>query len=294
MAITNFDIIEANDITVNGNSAVPIRESIELTVAADGDPAGVDDFDTFEEAVAWASTQSTAGSSSVTLLLADGQHIISDIHTDSNEAYNISDITLFFKSASEDKSLCTITLATGSLAEYLWFTVFYRSKVAFENITVDPQANGSATAKLTTWFNVFENSTLYVTGSTLTNMQQAVFCLDGGQAIISNTEISYCSTAGIRLTRDCFIQLENTITIDNCARGIYIESLSRGQVYYTGAVTISNSSVDAIRIFQSTFTAGTGSFTLTTNTEDTNIPINEIQYDGTYISDGTAALTFKA
>jgi hypothetical protein len=58
-------------------------------------------------------------------------------------------------------------------------------------------------------------------------------------------------------------------------------------------LTISNA-FNGIEVSASSHVSLEGTTTMTGNTTDYNVVVNEIQYDGSYIANGTSAMSFKA
>lgn len=125
-------------------------------------------------------------------------------------------------------------------------------------------------------------------------LENAIQVIDHSSANVKNVVISNSGTSALRATRNCRMVVEGTVTIDSMPRGIYIESCCDLTIRANAVVTISNCTTNGIRIFQSRVTTSeTGTLTFVTNTADTNMTLNEIQYDGSFITDGTSALSFK-
>lgn len=294
MGITNFDIVDANDHSVNGESLIPITTYITKTVAAVGDSPGVSDFDTFEEALVWVSKNRVKGTGRVTLSLADGEHHISEVHGAFSEIIIIKNMDLIIESASSDKTLCLITTVPDSTLSTTYFLQFWFSKIAMFNITINLNANGNSAIRCYSFISLFYSSIGWFEDCTFMYLENAIQVIDHSSANVKNVVISNSGTSALRATRNCRMVVEGTVTIDSMPRGIYIESCCDLTIRANAVVTISNCTTNGIRIFQSRVTTSeTGTLTFVTNTADTNMTLNEIQYDGSFITDGTSALSFK-
>ena len=88
----------------------------------------------------------------------------------------------------------------------------------------------------------------------------------------------------------------NIVDIDNFSEmGVKGIEMSNSTLLTDGLGTGMDGNWNAIFMDpDSTSTAFLKIMTFGTNTSDTNIPLNEIQYNGSYISNGSSALSFKA
>jgi hypothetical protein len=256
------------------------------TVAADGTAPGTYDFDDFETAVRFLTTiTTTKGNPRIILELEDGLHLIQSKYSDFTENMSIRGLDLEITSASSDKTLCTITLAPDALATYYWFSFCHNGTTSITDITIDPTLNGNTGAWILAFFAAAGNHHDYY-NNVVINHTDGLACFDLSSMSINNTELYNCRNTGVAVRRMSFIEFGGTNIIDNCRRGVYIESKSHGHIFNSGSLDVRNNNITGIRLFESTFVAS-GSLSFSGNAEDSNIPLNEIQHDGTYIDDGS-------
>ena len=280
---THFNEVEANDFKVGGVSLVPITEDITYTVAADGDPAGVNDFDSIDEAM-WALTKIDTTKFMATLSFQDGEHTFhSDTYT---HVFVNSNIAL--KSTSADNSLCTINKVG------VYFIQANSSNVTIANLKIDGgliagtslliSSNGCririTNILATNWPTTYQLSSSNISflgDNSITEILGVHGMAFSGSTVgsISSGSLVINSTAGTN--RSCIwladgseLSLRNmSLDMSGSSTGVTVSSNSRltmqSDVTYTNTATI-----------------------------PTNIPLREIQYDNSLITDGTAALSFKA
>lgn len=253
----------------NFEEIYPITESVTKTVAADGDPAGVQDFDDFDTAMTWACGQAINGGQ-ITLELQDGTHYTNDFNdasTRHRSTYVVSHNDIFIESASSDQNVCTITLPASIAKD--WYTVFKVSQgeLVFSYVTIDLAAGGNtASSEKTNISKATTAGNIYFSRCNLSNASQLMntssMCIAGMYQCICDNVYS-----ALTLDGNSYADIYGTTQIINCR--------STG-----GAIAVTDSSsltIDANTIFSG-------------NAADTNIPLNEIQPDGSYITDGTVPL----
>lgn len=266
-----------------------IDSDVTYTVAADGTAPGTHDFDDFETAVRFLTTiTTTKGNPRIILELEDGQHLIQSKYSDFTQTMSIRGLDFEITSASSDKTLCTITLAPDALDTYYWFSFCHNGTTSITDITIDPTLNGNTGAWILSFFTATSNHHDYY-NNVVVNHTDGLACFDLSSMSVNNTEIYNCRNSGVAVRRMSFIEFGGTNIIDNCRRGVYIESKSHGHVFSSGSLDVRNNDITGIRLFESTFVAS-GTLTFSGNAEDSNIPLNEIQHDGTYIDDGSGTV----
>ena len=244
----------------------PITESVTKTVAADGDPAGVMDFDTFHEAMLWVCASVAAGGK-IKLELEDGIH-----YTGGASAWGISklysmtgnDVTI--ASASGNRDDCTITVPADTPTGYIGlFSIKNGGSLYVSDITTDLTLGGAADVSELGTFNA-----------------QYIGTLD-----LYNVNMKNAGYAPI----ECFYKsyvFANSCTIDGAAYGVQVQG---DGYFYLYQCTISNASGQGVWISRAY--GHVNSPTMTDNAEDYSIPLNEIQTDGSYISDRGTPLVME-
>lgn len=212
------------------------------------------DFGTLVEAMAWVNTQTTKYPAKITLTLDDGTHEAADGVT-----LYITGVNLVITSAGGVAANCTIN-AFAAITGTRMFTQ-NDGICEFLNITIDGATGGASNTGL-----YCKGGTMNVNSSTITNFMNGI------------------DMAG----RTAVVNLGQSILIDNgtgisVASGAYSEAFFQTFESNTTGIVVSGGGIVSYQI--STFT---------TNTADVSIPINEIQYSGSYVTDNAAALAFKA
>jgi len=248
-------------------TSVPITEAVEKTVAADGDPAGVKDFDNLHDALKWAELQTYTKGGEVILSLEDGNHIIGGEGRldDYNWAYYVfTRASVVLVGASGDKSLCTITLDGWDDGDQ-WACMFILRSAAilFENVTVDLGADLYPYPENVSLVWGYDSSNFTCTTSTLEDF------------------------AGLWFDSGCTVNLFGSV-IDGGAG--YFEIMGNGTNGYALSSTFQNFTTTAIAVGNGATMCLDGTTTFTGNGSDTNIPLNEIQPDGSYITNKTVPL----
>jgi len=254
----------------------PITTLVTKTVAADGDPSGVNDFDDFHSAMKWVEKQTTTGSGTITLELNDGTHEVGEpdtLGTGLWGAYYTVSCLVTIISASSDPALCTITMPATDDGGGVWPVMFASGRgavLSLAAITIDPSVNSYPYPEKVTVVTATQSSSVTLQdGAIVQNASRAVYMWDSASVLLMS----------------CLI--------DSCARGVWADLSSKiVTLPFAGTNTISNCTDTAITAVHSS-TAHIAGITFTGNASDTHSPINEIQYDGSYISDGAAALSFK-
>ena len=275
-------------INDNFTELYPIPEDVTYTVAADGDPAGVDDFDSLDLALTFLDSPSITTASKITFELNDGVHLMESAYSFSNKRFEL-------KSASSNKSLCTVSRTAGSSA-----TEFIRMIDCVVNcysITFDCTVGGGADKSFSSILSC-HSTNIEVASCDFKSSNFPIQLLKNSYAYVYTSTIDNCFY-GISAQFDSVCELVGTVTINACNYGIHAEATGKVFAsYFAGLnanITVSNCTwvgINAVHGGQVSLVS-TIPPTLTGNTLDTNIPLNEIQYNGGYISDGTGPLSFK-
>lgn len=257
MAITNFDTVEADDYQVDGKSIIPITSPVTIEVGAGKE------YETFHAAMVWATSQVTNNNGRIAIRLPGGTHeALANYYI-----YNTS-ISIY----SEESVI--ITLRSTASSNKKMFTVKETGSLSFSEVTIDPAENGYAYSSTVTILTVEDSAQVALSASTLKN------CATG---------LSISTSGKVDL-----LQLGADLFFTNCTTGIYLTGMNATAVIpgASGYVNIS-SCTTGINVYEGARCLVLDA-NLSGNTADYGTPLNEIQYDGSYISDGTAALTLKA
>ena len=131
-------------------------------------------------------------------------------------------------------------------------------------------------------------------GGSIKGFGSAIMCWQGNTVGISTLVIE--ARAGVAADTPALIvddgqaALSGAIDITTTGVGIEIANCNLSKL---GAVTITDAAV-GIKVKGLASYGGDGTTAFVNCTADANIPLNEIQYSGAYVSDNTAALAFKA
>ncbi len=225
------------------------------------------DFETLHLALRWLETVTCVGRGYVYLVLDDGIHLIGG-ENELDEAewayYTFSFAKIGIKSASGNKDNCIISQDPYDDGDN-WASLFsaYGSYVWFDKVTFDTSAGGYP----------YPNSTVLIWGYLGTTIYSSRCVFKNMNTVLYSTSIvtEYYSTFS-----DCGTAIETAkgkadgTNISQCAIGIKTDTGYQPSHIKLKDVVFDN------------------------NTSDTNIPLNEIQYDGSYITDDINPLTLKA
>ena len=237
------------------NNTEVIRTSITKTVGVGKD------FPDINSAAEWIHTiKQTAGH--ITILLDDGVHIFTDTPIISFEQVRFMSFLnkqVSIKSSSGIPANCSIS-ASGTLGGFFggMFSAT-NSVVSIDNVTFDVTLGGLLSTQPLSAI-VGTNSSIQMINC-ITNGGMGVAAI-GGSINVIDSVFDGCLIA---VSTDTNASVVDT-TISN--------SLMNGVTSNRARVVLDN-------------------VTFTANTADTNIPLNEIQYDGSYISTNDTALSFK-
>ena len=265
-----------------------VTTAVTYTVAADGDPAGVQDFDSLEEAMVEVSKYYVMEQGGITLFLEDGQHIISDVHDDSALTIKFINTRLYIESASSDASLCTITFASGSTVTNTYFAAAYNALIGLSDITIDPRANGGSQVLFSLFASYLSSRVSYF--DCIIKRVAYLSAIDGGTLLLNNTTVSDAISYALQGTRGAQIYTEGTCVIDNCGYGIYLANSSNFNLS-SGTLTISNCATAGVWLqVNCTASFRTGSLTFSGNTLDSNNTINRVSVENELLTNGDGVI----
>jgi hypothetical protein len=162
------------------------------------------------------------------------------------------------------------------------------ARVNFTQLTINSTGTGNPAL-----FEV-ENSSLALQLVTMNDFEFAVKAVHSYINTYQSTfnGITGGPLLGQLLANSCKIEIQDT-TFDNIstAQGNAISLF--GTTAWMPNLTISNA-FNGIEVSASSHVSLEGTTTMTGNTTDYNVVVNEIQYDGSYIANGTSAMSFKA
>lgn len=250
-----------NDLKKNTQDLV-ISEEVIKTVGTDKD------FATIDEAFNWLDKIIMSGGK-ITLILDDGIHIMD------SERLEYSDPIIIFlfnksieiKSESGIKENCTLavkyneSIETGSIT--IGIFLVQNSKLKLSDLTLDYTIDG-----LSPGLQVLNAAAL--------------------QSDVAFDNVVVKNGMGIFLSNNAYSHL-NDCLIDSCMFGLATES---------GKGIVKNSTIQNCLVAGVSAHSGGNiildNVTFSGNTQDTEIPLNEIQYDMSVVSDKTGPLSFKA
>jgi len=238
-----------------------ISESVTKTVAADGMSAGVQDFDTFHEAMTWACLRITTNGAVITLELQNGIHLTNIIDV-GRGVYNCTDADIKLISVLNDASLCTIQPAEITTNSITMFNTEQGGSIHIAFITLDLSL---ATGEFTQGVRIGPISRGQMDGAILKNASLRGIVIDVNSYFLfgfNNGIIDSCGD-GILCGTDTVLRVFGTIS--NCNKGINMGASSRSFATLVGVTFIGN-------------------------VEDTDIALNTIQNYGQLITDGTTPL----
>ena len=255
----NDIIVQVGDLANAGENI--ISESVTKTVGVGKD------FETLHLALRWVETI-TQASGLITLTLDDGIHLLGGEGERNETTYNyyqLDNVHLHVQSLSWNKSLCTIAQdpyddlgAGGSLIGST------SSFLIFKHITFDSNAGGYAHIKTTACFKL-RNSSLDIYKVDIRNFSYGI-----SSVRFSNVAVDEC-------------------LFYNCTRGTSIYNTTM----YTYKFYAENCIVGLYVSTSSSSTCNLPDALFTNCVTDTNIPLNEVQYSGSYISTNVAPLIHR-
>lgn len=244
------------------------------------------DFETLHDAMEWLRNVKQTGGI-IYIGIDDGVHTLDlDMHRDTiyignttlvhSAGAHIFSKNVIFYSTSGNEDDCTITTDRSTLPDFVaLFSPFMirHSSVIFSRITFDAVVGGYNVA-VDGGLNIMagaiygESSSVSFLNCNLNN-QGVAATISGGTLGLFETVVStniFGVSAGFSKVR-----IEDSTIEQSMVAGI--TGTGAGQMDINSQMTLRNT-------------------TFSSNAANTDIPLNEIQRDGTFISDGTAALTF--
>lgn len=257
---------------LNFEECFPITQPVTKTVGAGKD------FETFHEAMLWASNRATIGQGAIWLSLDDGIHVAGG---DGGQAVELGDSLTYYMitnnlliaSASEDKANCTITTPDYADDADAGPTLFWITggELILANITIDFAA-GEATYPERGWG-------VYIASGNFRPVNVDILC---GVPLYLYGPASGCYAYNLSLSAAVLDEDYSALTVQ---AGAYMEA-SQLEIL-TGDVGVTMHTGGRLLVPDPGNLVIGGGVTL-----NRNIPLNQIQYDGSYISTGSA-LSFK-
>lgn len=230
------------------------------------------DFELLHDALRWAEGLTLGISGRLLFVLDDGVHTITrigEVDANTNAYYNFSRSHITLRSASGSHTACILSIKSDSdIADYSPVIYIEGGVFSLEQISADLTSDGYVGGNLPSLVFASALGYTYINGGTYT----------GWYSVTSMYHGSFLSA--------------QSATIDNC-NAAFIATNSRVETG-TGLSIINSTGTGAISVVDGGITLMKAPVTFSSNVSDTNIPLNEIQYNGSYISDNTAALSFKA
>lgn len=222
------------------------------------------DFETLHEALVWCE-ESNLSKSIVQLLLDDGVHVLGgerNFDPIAGSLYTLTNTYIQILGSSYDSSKVIITLDRDIVIPDYASIFILMASFTIGYVTVDFAYDGNTGAsKASMLTQAIGKNNINLVMSTFKNMKMP---LNNGPV-----SVQYC-------------------LIENCTYGLY-SSVSKENTLIN---TEFKNCITALKVaYGAQILAKTCTFT--NNTTNYNIPLNQIQYDGSYISTGIAALTFK-
>lgn len=254
MGETNFDIVVAEGVQVTNGLIVK-------TVGVGKD------FESFHKAMTWACQQVTLNHGQIKLVLDAGTHYVGepeDFNEDTWCFYTIAN-NIFIEGAGKATTFITLP-STDDGNNYPGIFWIGGGRFRIQGVTIDGTYGGYPYAKGVDAGFVYRADCAIIS----CNFSDLDAAFVGGQ-----------------------ITYNDSCVIDDCALGVFISG--NGIDITLNATTISNCD-EAIGYFNSGRNGhiSTKNTIFTTNTSDYPFTLNEIQYDGSFISNAAAALTLKA
>ena len=258
------DVAHHNLRILKNKNDLVITETVTKTVGAGKD------FETLHEALKWLETIRTIGPGYVYLSLDDGTHTLGGSGTfneDEWSYYVLKGIQAGIGGASGDKTKVTITLDAYDDGDN-WPSMFalYSCHMFIQDVTIDTALGGYPYAGNVDIIMAYTQSSVQCSRADLKNGLESVIPYSGSianyyQCVVDNFDSGLYTWGGrVKATQT---------TISNCDTALYVSTKE------PSIITMDNC-------------------TLTANTADSNVPLHEIQYSGSYITNLTSALSFKA
>ena len=251
---------------LNFEECYPIATAVTKTVGAGKD------FELFHDAMMWVQSVPILGGGWVQLVLDNGIHVCEyDPLTFNPLMYSLYSVSGYvdIRAANESKANCKITLAPDVPAD-LWpfvFSAVSGGNLQFLDVTLDAALGGCAVGMTEiTMLDIDSQSRAYLYRSD----------------VLAAAPLSVRGNA--ELTSSCVITAGASGTAVSCWSGGIVRLGNNNIV--AGLVGLKAETSGRI-VSGSGISFGVGVIT------PRNIPVNQIQYDGSYISNSAAALSFK-
>lgn len=249
---------------LNFEECYPITTTVTKTVGAGKD------FETFHEAMVWACNTTIAGAGNIDLLLDDGTHVIPMDALDEYwwAFYTFRNNNIGITGASHNKANCIITLegVDDGDREPGIFQLLGTAHLWLAYITLDVGAGGYP----------YPESV------------GVAWCSEASKVSIVHADIVCGSPIWVG---DIAIALVGSSILTGSQIGL--ETILGGTIHISGPTELKNFATGIKATLGGRVRQSAGVVTFTNCITDTNIPLNQIQYDGSYISNGAAALSFK-
>ena len=253
---TGDTIRDAFEIVNNNFGAPTITGDVAGTVAADGDPAGVDTWDSFDEAMTWAAAQNS-GDYTITLVLNIGTHTL-----EADSKYVLSNIDIEIVTSdiwAFDNPEVRINASSASSGDPL-ITCDENSTVYIQQVNFNETAGGYSYPNTYDCIRVKRGGRLTLYEVHMYYFDKQLYIEDGGyvylRAYFNDAYMHNGNTAIYATGKDAYLY--------SPAAGTYV-NVDAPINAYLGA---------QLRFLGSMYTSST-----------TNVTINEIQSDNTLIAD---------
>lgn len=268
----------ANAMIEINERCLPHNSSYTYRVGAGGDIA------TFHEAMTWACNIPVTNGITITLELLDGDHVIGKPSTwkDPNTVYGIHGRTIRIYSDSGDPTLCKLSFPADDGGD-VWPTVFVASHGAyfyFSKIGFDPSDNGYPYPTQVSLASAYYGSLVWLSSPAINGIYQV------GKAA-ANSELVWRTllTDTVSNIGGLFFQIS-----ENSYGWVYVQTGSLTLNTVGKAFVASNGCKMIIPSANMTLTSVTTPY----ETNGTVATLRQIDYDGSFITDESGALSFKA
>lgn len=263
---TNFDIVDAeNGFKINGTE-FPLTSPITKTIGTGKD------FATLRLALDWLDTVSATGKGSVIFTLDDGTHSMGEPSDfdDWNWTYANINVPTSFQAAGGVAANCIVTLPStddgDNYPPYFSITTFCN----FSDMSFSSGAGSYPYPSHASFCYVIGGGQIQMNNCVVEDFDDGVYINGGAYGAVveysgKGFTIDNC-VRGVACFNGAFVHIDSGVVISNCTTGI---ACSLGGRVYSKA-------------------------TMTTNTADQTGTINVIEYDGSHVTNGTSAMSFKA
>ncbi len=257
--------LSTNDYTDDEKGKVESLSGNMVYSSLDKTVGTLKDFATLDEALVWVSSVGSIGAGVINLILDDGTYQLGksavDIQLDDSipSMYQIQNIRLNIKSASSNKANCTVSLrADLTIAQSTAILQMVKSVCTFTNITINQSLLGFTDANQYIDFISGHSSSLRFKFCDVKNITDMSFF--ESSLVIEDTNLNTFNK--INMTNSSYMNIGQNSEISNAVNGFNLKDMSRVSII---GVNVVNSTI-------------------------ANIPLNQMQADGSYIIDGTVRL----